>query len=134
MGQPRTIKVKGMKTIILTLALLAASTVNAQKTTPTIGIDKYAHFGTFFTASYIFTDIKIQDNNYKTFEYFASTQFTTFALGMAKESIDLTILTGRFSWGDILANQMGALTGTASSLLINRIKEKRSQNSKALKL
>ena len=122
-----------MKTIILTLALLAASTVNAQ-TTPTIGIDKYAHFGTFFTASYIFTDIKIQDNNYKTFEYFAATQMTTFTLGMFKESIDLTVLTGQFSWQDILANQMGALTGTASSLLINRIKEKRSQNNKTLKL
>ena len=90
------------------------------------GLDKYAHFGTFFTASYIYTDIKIEDNNYKTFEYFAATQMTTFVFGMAKESIDLTFLTGEMDWNDILANQMGALTGTAFSHYgINKYKQRR---------
>lgn len=104
------------------------------KSTAQIGLDKYAHFGTFFTASYVFTDIKIQDNNYRTFEYFAATQMTTLFFGGVKEFADATFLNGTPSWNYVLANQMGALTGTAFALGINKYKERRKLRNKAIKL
>jgi VanZ family protein len=116
-----------MKTLLFVLLLSFSSTAQ-------IGLDKYAHFGTFFTASYVFTDVKIQDNNYRTFEYFAATQMTTFFFGGVKEFADATFLNGNPSWNDILANQMGALTGTAFAIGINKYKERRKLKNKAIKL
>jgi VanZ family protein len=116
-----------MKNLLFALLLSFSSTAQ-------IGLDKYAHFGTFFTASYVFTDIKIQDNNYRTFEYFAATQMTTLFFGGVKEFADATVLNGTPSWNDILANQIGALAGTAFAIGINKYKERRKLKNKAIKL
>lgn len=92
--------------------------------------DKALHFGTFAALSYGFTDLKLADKNYTTFDYFASTQLLTAFGGMLKEGVDFSARTGVFSWHDIAYNQLGALTGTALKLGIEKYKQHKRQKLK----
>lgn len=117
----------------LLLSILLTFTASAQDTFKP-SIDKVAHFGAGFTLSYVYTDVKMADNNYSTFDYFASTQLLTMFAGMAKEGIDFSFRTGHFSWHDIAYNQLGALTGTALKLGIEKYKENKVIKRQKLKL
>lgn len=120
-----------MKTIII---LLLAFNLNAQGDSWKFSTDKQLHFGVGFTLGYVFTDLKLADNNYKTFEYFTATQMLMFPIGMTKEWADLTFITGRFSWQDIAYNQIGALVGTAAKFGVNKWIQHRKIHNKAIKL
>ena len=117
----------------LLFSILLTFTASAQDTFKP-SIDKIAHFGAGFTIGYVYTDIKLDDNNYSTFDYFASTQLLTMFAGMAKEGIDFSMRTGVFSWHDIAYNQLGALTGVATKLTIEKIKQYRTTKKQKLKL
>ena len=117
----------------LLISILLTFTANAQNSFKP-SIDKVAHFGVGYTIGYVYTDLKLADSNYTTFDYFASTQLLTAFGGLAKEGIDFSMRTGHFSWHDIAYNQLGALTGTALKLGIEKYKQHRIKKRQKLKL
>ena len=122
-----------MKNLITMLILILSFNLTAQNDWA-FETDKQLHFGTFTALSYGYTDLKLADNSYTTFDYFASTQMLTMFAGMAKEGIDFSFRTGHFSWHDIAYNQLGSLTGTALKLGIEKYKENKVIKRQKLKL